>query len=221
MAALEKKEIIQVYKKRSAFYNLSANLYYLIGFREQAYRKKAVATLHLRPGDTVVEIGCGTGLNFSLLQQAVGPEGKIIGIDMTDDMLKKARERVRRQGWTNVELVLGDAAGFRFPPDLGGVISTFALTLVPEFETVIRNGCSALSPGRRWVVLDFKIPSNPVVGLFTPVLIFLTKPFGVERDLADRHPWESIRRYMTNFTFSELYMGFAYIAAGERPEAGC
>jgi len=71
--------------------------------------------------------------------------------------------------------------------------------------------------------LDFKISSNLVVGLSTPVLIFLTRtrPFGVERDLADRHPWESIQKYMMNFTFSELYMGFAYIAAGERPEAGC
>ncbi len=217
--ALNKDELKHLYRKRAWLYDLSANLYYLIGFREQAYRRKAIAALRLKRGDTVVEIGCGTGLNFPLFRDAVGSEGKIIGVDLTAEMLQKAGERVRRNGWANVELVHGDAAEFRFPPNLGGVISTFALTLVPEFDRAIRNGCLALIPGKRWVVLDFKLPSWRAAALFVPLLVFLTKPFGVRRELAERHPWESIGKYLGGVSITELYFGFTYIAVGEKGAA--
>lgn len=219
MTLLDKKALSDLYSRRAALYDFTANLYYLMGFREQAYRKMAVEVLHLKPGDTAVEIGCGTGLNFSLLQRVVGPAGRIIGVDLTDRMLDKARQRVHAKGWKNMELVQADAAEFEFPSGVGGIISTFALTLVPEFDTVVRNGCAALAPGRRWVVLDLKMPSGRL-SLFAPVFIFLTRPFGVTRELAERHPWESILKYLKNTTVSELYRGFAYIASGERGN-GC
>ena len=220
MPLLSQKQIRDLYRRRAGHYNVTANLYYLIGFREWAYREKAVAALGLRPRDRVVEIGCGTGLNFALLEQAVGAEGRIIGVDLTDRMLEQAEQRVKRNGWSNVELVQSDAAAFSFPTPVHGVISTFALTLVPEFDRVIRNGCAALAPGKRWVVLDFKLPS----GILAPLAaagIFITRPFGVQKELAERHPWESIGRYMENASMRELYGGFAYIASGERGEDGC
>lgn len=213
---LNKHDLIQLYQKRAELYDLTANLYYLIGFREQAYRERAVASLGLRQGDTVVEIGCGTGLNFQLLQRAVGPAGKIIGVDLTEEMLEKAQARVQRHGWANVELINSDAAAFHFPPDIGGIISTFALTLIPEFDAVIKNGSEVLSPGQRLVVLDFKLPSGRFSSLFVPLLIFLTKPFGVQRELAERHPWESIERYLSSVPIIEVYFGCTYIAVGTK-----
>jgi ubiquinone/menaquinone biosynthesis C-methylase UbiE len=215
-----KEEIIGLYRKRSRYYDLTANLYYLIGFREQAYRKKSVDALNLSDGDVVVEIGCGTGLNFPLLQKVVGREGKIIGVDLTDEMLKQAQRRVKENGWSNVELVKSDAALYQFPPEIDGVISTFALTLSPEFEKVIINGCSALKAGKHWVVLDLKMPSNWLRHL-APLLIFLTRPFGVTKDLAVRRPWESMEKYLENVYLRNYYMGFVYIAAGERGRDGC
>ncbi len=214
--ALSKDELKHLYQKRSGLYDLTANLYYLIGFREQAYREQAVASLDLEQGDTVVEIGCGTGLNFPLLQRAVGPKGRIIGVDLTAAMLVKARERVQQHGWTNVELICSDAAAFRFPPNLGGIISTFALTLVPEFDAVIRNGSDALLPGKHWVVLDFKLPSGRFAKWFVPILVFLTKPFGVQRELAERHPWASIEKHLGYVSIIERYFGFTYIAVGTK-----
>ncbi|NIP58969.1 MAG: methyltransferase domain-containing protein, partial [Gemmatimonadetes bacterium] len=100
--ALTKPELTDLYRRRAPRYDLSANLYYLLGFREWAYRKKAIRALRLEPGDTVVEIGCGTGLNFGLLREAVGPEGRVVGVDMTTAMLEEARERVDREAWDNV-----------------------------------------------------------------------------------------------------------------------
>lgn len=80
--ALDRSEVIEVHRRRARRYDFTANLYYLIGFRLGAYRRAAVARLALRPGDTVVEVGCGTGLNFSLLERAVGTCGTIIGVDL-------------------------------------------------------------------------------------------------------------------------------------------
>lgn len=218
MSQSGKTGVVDLYRKRARHYNFTANLYYLIGFREWAYRKKAVQALNLRRGDVVVEIGCGTGLNFSLLQEAVGPTGKIIGVDLTDAMLAQAHKRVEDNGWANVELVQSDAAEFQFPARVDGVISTFAITLSPDYDQIIRNGCQALSPGRRWVILDLKLPSN-WLSRFASLFVFITRPFGVRQDLTTRHPWESMRKYLRNTSLSELYLGFAYIASGERAEA--
>jgi demethylmenaquinone methyltransferase/2-methoxy-6-polyprenyl-1,4-benzoquinol methylase len=101
--------VAEVYGKRARWYDFTANLYYLLGFREQAYRRRAVRRLELHEGETVVEIGCGTGLNFPLIEHDIGPGGKLIGVDLTPEMLARARRRVDRHGWTNVELVQSSA----------------------------------------------------------------------------------------------------------------
>ena len=212
--ALDKQAITRLYKKRAGRYNLSANAYYLIGIREFAYRKMAVKALNLESGDTVVEIGCGTGLNFSLLRQRVGPTGMIIGVDLTPEMLEEADKRVRRNGWSNVELVQCDAAAFLFPEALRGVLSTFAITLIPDYDSIIKKIAAALPSGKRFVILDFKKPDNWPMWLIKLFVVF-TKPFGVSLDLAERHPWESIERYMTTIECRELYFGGIYLSVGE------
>ena len=68
-------------------------------------RRRAVAWLAPRPGDTVLDVGCGTGLSFELLQRAVGDSGHIVGIEQSPQMIDKARQRVQRHGWRNVTLL--------------------------------------------------------------------------------------------------------------------
>jgi len=212
--ALDKKSIELLYQKRAKRYDFSANTYYLIGIREFAYRKMAIQALNINLGSTVVEIGCGTGLNFKFLKEKAGPEGKIIGVDMTPEMLSAADKRIRRNGWSNITLVHSDAAAFQFPERVDGIISTFALTLVPEYDKVIQKGAAALSPGKRFVIVDFKKSDNWPMWLLKLFVIF-TRPFGVSLDLADRHPWESIRQHMTLIEFKELYFGGIYLCVGE------
>lgn len=211
---LSKDDLVALYRKRAPNYDFTANLYYLIGYRQWAYRKLAVDALQLGLGDTVVEIGCGTGLNFGLLQGVVGPHGRIVGVDMNDGMLAQAHRRVERRSWSNVELVHSDAASFEFPEEVDGIISTFAITLVPEFDEVIQRGVGALASGRRFAILDFKRPEWPpawLVGAF----VSITAPFGVTLDLADRHAWESLLRYSQGVRLKRLYFGFTYLAVGQ------
>ena len=209
--------LISIYRKRAKRYDRSSLLLYLAGFRHQAYRTRAIQSLALCAGDTVVDLGCGTGLNFSLLQEKVGPRGRIIGVDLTDAMLDQANTRLTANNWSNVELVRSDAASYVFPACVGGIVSTFALTLVPEFDDVIRKGAAALLPGKRFVILDFKRPSGWFMEKAAPLLAtVLTGPFGGTIEMSSRKPWESLEKHLAFVQFTSLYLGGAYIAAGEK-----
>ncbi len=219
MASLDQGALVDVYRKRARHYDLYARLFPLVGFRQWDYRVKAVQALELHRGDTVVDIGCGTGLNFSLLERAIGLEGTLIGVDLTDAMLAQAQKRVKENGWSNVKLVQSDAAVFQFPRGVDGILSTYAITLVPEFDRVIRNGCQALKPGKRWAIADFKLPSGGP-SFLSPLLVqLLVRPFGGTLEMSSRHPWESIHQYMRNTRMTEFYMGAVYVIVGERIEA--
>ena len=213
--AFSKNEIRDLYRERAGNYDFTANLYYLIGFRETRYRKMAISQLRLKPGDSVIEIGCGTGLNFKYVRQLIGDAGCLTGIDLTDAMLTQAESRIKRNAWKNIRLVQCDAAEYVFPANTDAVYSTFALTLVPEYQAVIERAWGALADGGRFVLLDFKKPEKwPLWAVKLGVVI--TKPFGVTLDLADRKPWGVMQNYFRKVTVTDYYGGFIYIAVGEK-----
>jgi ubiquinone/menaquinone biosynthesis C-methylase UbiE len=131
---LSTNQVRQLYNKRAKSYDrLCDFLDYSEGRGKfLSYAKMTIDQLGLRDDATVLEIGCGTGANFSLVQEKLGPKGKLIGIDLSENMLAEARKRVQKEGWTNVELVRADAATFEFPENLDGIFSCLAITLIPE-----------------------------------------------------------------------------------------
>ena len=214
-----RQQVVGKYRARARRYDITANLYYLIGFRESAYRRRAIEALRLRRGDTVVESGCGTGLNFSRLEQAIGHDGRIIGVDLTDAMLEQAERRVHASGWTNVSLVQADALEFEFPPSPNAIFSTFALSLVPECGEVVARGSAALAQRGRWVVLDLQVPEGAPRWL-VPLLLPMVKPFAVTEDVVSRRPWRAIRESMkaslSDFSWKEMFLGVVLLADGTR-----
>lgn len=212
--AFSKSEIREIYAKRADNYDVSANLYYLLGFREAHYRKLAVQALDPARGDTVVEIGCGTGLNFGYLQDRIGEKGRIVGVDLSAQMLEVAADRVSRHGWKNVTLVNGDAARYEFPDGMSRAISTFALTLVPEYDAVTLRISAALGREGRMVVLDLRKPER-WPEWFLKAAVALTRPFGVTLDLAERKPWRAMERHFSRVEYQKLFGGFAFLAVGE------
>jgi demethylmenaquinone methyltransferase/2-methoxy-6-polyprenyl-1,4-benzoquinol methylase len=203
-----------LYRKRAMRYDLAVWTYGLIGMRERQYRRDAVSALSLSPGDSVLDLGCGTGLNFELLQRAVKPQGSIIGVDVTDAMLDVARRRVAAAGWRNIELVEADVKDYAFPSGLAGVLSTFAMSLVPEFDEVIRRGAGALRAGGRMALFDIKNPES-WPDWMVRLTAWINQPFGVSVECADRRPWESITRYLREVRFCEYYGGYLYLSVGE------
>jgi demethylmenaquinone methyltransferase/2-methoxy-6-polyprenyl-1,4-benzoquinol methylase len=200
-------------------HDCTSSLAYAIGFRDWAYRRKAVDVLRLTKGDRVVEIGCGTGRNFALLERAVGPGGAVIAVDLSEAMLARARRRATRHGWSNVTLVQSDAAAYEFPAPVDGVLSTYTLVAVPEYDRVIQRACRALKEGKCCVVLDQKLPSGPASRL-VPFVNLLSRPLDYSRIVGERRVWESIRRHAGNVRIEEFYFGFVYLAVGEKVAAG-
>ena len=215
-----KEHIIRTYRKRAANYDFTANLYYLFGYREWAYRKMAVKALKLQPGDIVLELACGTGINFPLYQQYIGPEGRIIGVDITDAMLEQAQKRIASHGWENVVLFQQDAVTYRTPLPVNVVISTYALSLFPGPKRVLKNITNSLLPDGRFVLLELQIPPSWPAWLGTSALT-LMKPFAVTNEWANQRPWEMLqsttKRLFNNVKVSERYFGLTYIISGEKP----
>lgn len=137
------------------FYTRWARLYDLVATAPgvTSWRERVVEMLALSPGDTVVEMGCGTGANFPYLREAVGPEGRVIGIDLVGGMLGEARRRIDRRGWENVAVVRGDA---NRPPieTADAIVSTFLVGMLEEPKGAVRNWLTHLEPGGTIAIMN-------------------------------------------------------------------
>jgi ubiquinone/menaquinone biosynthesis C-methylase UbiE len=214
-----REHLIETYRKKAKHYDVTSRLYPAPGYPQRAQRLRAVQALGLRAGANVIDIACGTGLNFPLIEEVIGPDGRIVGVDLTDAMLARARDRIQANGWSNVSLVQADAADFDFPTEVDAILSTYALSQVPECAEVIAHGAAALSPGGRWVVLDLKVPGH-TPGWLAQLGTAMVRPFASIDEWITRRPWEAIRTAMqeelADPSWTELCFGTAFLAAGSR-----
>lgn len=203
-----------LYDRLAPVYDALAPGYTLLG--GGAYRRQAVGALALRPGDTVVDLACGTGANFPHLARAVGAGGRVIGVDLSPGMLAQARQRIEDEGWENVELVEADVRAFAFPEPVHGVLSTFGLEMVPEHQDVVARAVAALAPGGRIAVGGLRHPERwpEWVVRFGA---FVNRPFGVSRAYEEVQPWRSVFAHTQRVSYDEFLLGAAYLAIGETP----
>ena len=146
------------------WYDMVAPLYdRAISRTYQPFRQVAVQALGLRSGLTVLDIGCGTGLNFELILAAIGAQGTLIGIDISKKMLNRARQKVYYQKWKNVHLLQLDARKLAYNDiqaltgrsvAIDSIICTLGFSVFPNWQAVFERSFALLESGGRYCIMD-------------------------------------------------------------------
>jgi ubiquinone/menaquinone biosynthesis C-methylase UbiE len=178
-------------------------------FQPPGFRAKAVGRLDLRPGEHVLEIGCGTGRNLPFLSKAVGPHGRVYGVDLSPGMLARARTLCDRNQWRNVELIESDAANYRAPAPLDGVMFGLSYNTMPHHLLVLREAWAQLRPGGRLVIMDAKLPPGFGGRLVLPFGLWLMKHTMLGNPLIK--PWEDLARLAGSIEMEQFMFGSWYV----------
>ena len=178
------------------------------------FRKRTAQRLALRPGDRVLEIGCGTGRNFPYLRQAVGPSGRIYGVDLSAGMLAKAQALCEQRQWSNIELAQDDAAEYVAPEPLDGVLFGLSYNTMPHHRIVLHHALKQLRPGGHIVIMDGKVPPGVGSALILPFGLWLMKHTMLGNPLIK--PWKDLAGVADNFGMEEFLFGAWYICFGTK-----
>ncbi len=183
-------------------------------FVPAGFRARAAQRLTLEPGNRVLEIGCGTGLNFPYLRSAVGPHGKIYGVDLSAGMLARARQLCDRRQWSNVTVVQQDAAEYVAPEPLDGVLFGLSYNTMPHHLAVLKHVLRQLRPGGRVVIMDGKLPPGLCGRLLLPLSLWLMRSTMLGNPLIK--PWQDLARVVDAFEMEEFLFGSWYICWGTK-----
>jgi ubiquinone/menaquinone biosynthesis C-methylase UbiE len=202
--ASERQRALEQYRLRAKVYDSE-----LAAF--EPIRRSAVARMNLASGDTVLDVGCGTGLSFGPLQHVIGSGGRLIGIEQSKEMMDKSRARVATQGWTNVTLIntpvelahtqaQADAALFHFTHDI--------LRNPDAISHVMRDlkpGAQVVAAGLQW--------SNPWAWA-TNCFVMMAAMYSTTSLEGLDQPWSHLANYLDHLEISTTLMGGGFIVSG-------
>jgi phosphatidylethanolamine/phosphatidyl-N-methylethanolamine N-methyltransferase len=174
VAAVENDFVEGVYDKLAKVYDL------IFGPTLHPGRIQAIQHMNIQPGERVLEVGVGTGINLSLYPK----QAMVTGIDFSSSMLEKARERAARKGLRNMRLLQMDAADLKFADDSFDVVyAPYLISVVPDPVKVAQEMRRVCRPGGRIIFLNHFLSPNPVLSRLERLISPLTIHIGFKSDL--------------------------------------
>ena len=197
------------YRKIAVRYDRKLQIRLGEGLRTRAFRRFLV-----RPGDTVLDVGCGTGLSFRHIEHAVGPSGRLIGIEPSAEMLALARVRVQAEGWTNVTLIHAPADNAVIPGGIDAIV-IFRVHEVMHSVGALQNVFRSARPGARVLAVGVKwapwwmFPLNLAILMLTRSVTTTRRGF--------RQPWSLMTEFVPDLQVRSVALGGHYLAVGTVP----
>ena len=198
---------VELIKKK---YRRNADYYDFVTQAFSQIRSRAIAQLGLKPGETVLDFGSGTGLSFALIEQAIGPSGKLIAVELSPAMLAKAKEKIARYRWENIILLEANAEEMDLPPESVDAVLSFYTHDVMASRRAVERAIQTLRPGGRFVAAG----SRRVGGAGGWLLDLITLAYAqtaITRPLTVR-PWQQLTELLGLLKVQHYLLGTSYIA---------
>lgn len=179
--------------------------------RIEPVRQVAIDALSLQPGQRVLDVACGTGKSFQLLREAVGPEGEVVGVEQSPDMLEQARERVREAGWDNVQLIESSVETADLQGSFDAVLFVYTQDVLQSDAALARIFAATHAKTH---VASTGLKLFPwYLGIGNIWLLAISYPyFTTFKGL--RKPWAPLETYIEVEDLQPTFMGSGYIAHG-------
>jgi ubiquinone/menaquinone biosynthesis C-methylase UbiE len=159
LPAPDREAIARRYDRAARVYDRLADLFFERVLDVERHRDDLISMLGDLDGALVLDVGCGTGRNFPALVEAIGPRGRLVGIDCSVGMLEQASRRIREAGWKNVELVCDDAAALATVAEpVDALVSAWCYGEVLPLEPALDRAIDVIRPGGRFAVMSFVEP---------------------------------------------------------------
>jgi trans-aconitate methyltransferase len=180
----------------------------------QGYRRAVVEALPLCRGQVVLDVGCGTGLCHGSLLDKVGPQGRVVGIEESPEMVAVARERIEQEGWRNVTVVQSSAEDAQIALTADAALFC-AVHDILQSQDALRNVLSTLRPGAGVAAGGGKWAAPWMVAVNLPVTM-LHAPY-VRSFEGFQRPWHHLEQLLVDVHVHELALGSGYVLTGQAP----
>ena len=176
-------------------------------------RQKAVELLNLKPGDRVLDVGCGPGGSFPYLVHAVGSSGEVVGVEISPEISVSARRRIAKNCWKNVEVIEAAAQEVQLTGMFDGLLM-FAAADVYASAEALENIFPHLRDNARIAAFGAKFSSNRLGVILNPVLRMLFKLSFSTTPRPNYEPWRLLAERVEKLEIKEYFGGLMFLASG-------